>query len=65
MVDERFIIHRFKATRFATVVGVVMMFGYFNYNLFAKKVYRWDLLIIMASMALSKLIAMYYFRKTN
>jgi hypothetical protein len=65
MIDERFLMHRFKATRLAVVVGVVLMFAFFTYNLVTTKVIRWDLFAIMLAMALTKAGAMIYFRKTN
>lgn len=65
MVDERFIMHRFKATRLATVVGMVLMFVYFNYEVVANKTIRWDLLIILVAMAVTKVGAMLYYRRTN
>lgn len=65
MVDERFVMHRFKATRLATLVGTVIMFGFFTYALVADRAIRWEYLIIMVAMAVTKLTAMFYYRKTN
>jgi hypothetical protein len=65
MIDERFIMHRFKATRLAVVVGVVLMFAFFTYDLVTTKVIRWDLFAIMFAMAFVKVGAMIYFKKTN
>ena len=65
MVDERFIMHRYKATRLAVIVGIVLMFAFFTYNLVTTKIIRWDLFAIMFAMALAKVGAMIYFRKTN
>ena len=65
MIDERFIMHRFKATRFAVVVGIVLMFAFFTYDLVTTKVIRWDLFAIMFAMAFAKVGAMIYFKKTN
>jgi hypothetical protein len=64
-MDERFVIHRFKSTRLATLVGVVMMGLWFNYELFVNDVWRLDLLIILGAMALAKVGAMLYYRFTN
>lgn len=65
MLDERSIIHRYKATRLSVLVGTLIMFVYFTYELVATKVIRWDLFIIMAAMAVVKLAARFYFARTN
>ena len=65
MVDERFLAHRYKATRLATMVGVVLMFGFFTYALVKTREIRWDLFIVMCGMAASTLIAMAYYRRIN
>ncbi len=64
-MDERFIMHRFKSTRLATLVGVVMMGAWFNYELLVNDVWRFDLLIILAVMALTKVAALLYYRYAN
>ena len=65
MVDERFIAHRYKATRLATGVGTVLMSAFFFYWYLADHVIRWDLFIILCVMAATKVAAMAYFRRTN
>ena len=65
IVDERFIMHRYKATRLATIVGMVTMFVYLVYEIVARRTIRWELLIIMGAMAATKSIAMIYYRRTN
>jgi hypothetical protein len=65
MVDERFIMHRYKATRLATAVGAVLMFVFFTYGIIAHKVIRWDLLVVMCTMAVAKVAAVIYYRRTN
>jgi hypothetical protein len=65
MVDERFIMHRYKATRLSVAVGVILMAGYFFYEFVAHRLIRWDLFVIMASMAVVKVVAMLYLRRTN
>ena len=32
-VDERFIMHRFRSTRIAMAVGMVLMVGWFTYEM--------------------------------
>jgi hypothetical protein len=65
MPDERFIMHRFKSTRFAVLVGTILMFVIFTYHIVKHDVIRWDLFAIMLAMALAKVGAMLYLRRTN
>ncbi len=65
MIDERFLMHRLKATRLACVAGVVVLGGWYFYHFFAHGQLRHDLLSVMAVMAAVKLGAMYYYRRTN
>jgi hypothetical protein len=60
--DERFIMHRYYSTRIATIVGLVLMVAWFNYELIAKDIFRWDLAIIVGVMAITKVAAMLYYR---
>jgi hypothetical protein len=63
--DERFIMHRFKSTRLAVLVGVVVILALFTYNAVAHKVIRWDLFAITLAIAVTKVCAMAYYRRTN
>ncbi len=65
MPDERFIIHRYKATRFAMVIGVVLIAAFFFYAYITHRTIRWDLFIILCATALAKVAAMMYYRRTN
>ena len=65
MIDERFLAHRYKATRLATMVGVVLMFVYFTYALVTRREIRWDLFVIMCAMAATKVLAMLYYGRKN
>jgi len=65
MLDERFVMHRFKSTRFAVLVGTILMFAIFTYHVMKHDVIRWDLFAVMLAMALAKVGAMIYFRRTN
>jgi hypothetical protein len=65
MLDERFVIHRFKSTRFAVLVGTVLMFAIFTYHIVKHDAIRWDLFAVMLAMALAKVGAMIYLRRTN
>ena len=58
MVDERFIAHRYKATRLAMAVGIALIVGFFFYAYVAGNVIRWDLFIILCAMAVTKVVAM-------
>jgi hypothetical protein len=63
--DERFIMHRFHSTRVAMIAGLLLIVVWFNYELVIYDRWRWDLLIIAAVMAITKLLAMLYFRITR
>jgi hypothetical protein len=65
MLDERFIMHRFKSTRLAVLAGTVLTFVLFTYYAVVRDEIRWDLFSIIASMAVVKICAMVYYRKTN
>jgi hypothetical protein len=65
MLDERFVLHRFKSTRFAVLVGTILMFAIFTYHIVKHDVIRWDLFAVMLAMALAKVGAMIYLRRTN
>ena len=64
-LDERFIMHRFKSTRLAEHVGTNMIFVLFTYHTVVNKTIRWDLFSVIAAMAVVKICAMLYYRKTN
>jgi hypothetical protein len=63
--DERFIMHRYQSTRIAMIVGIVLIVGYFNYELIVNEVLRWDLAIIAGAMAVTKILTMVYLRATH
>ena len=64
-MDERFKIHRLYSTRLAAVVTAIALGVWFLYQFYVKDVYRWDLFIILSIMAVTKLGAMMYYRRTN
>lgn len=64
-VDERFIMHRFRSTRIAMAVGMVLMVGWFTYEMLVNDVQRWDLFLIILAIAVTKVGAMIYFRITH
>ena len=63
--DERFIMHRYKATRVSVVVTAVVMAVMFNYYYIVEHVIKKDIVILMSVMVVSKLVAMTYYRFTN
>lgn len=68
MIDERYVLHRFKATSHAAIVGAFMLGGFFLYDFLlydflAHNVLRWDIAIVMAAMAVTKLGALVYYRR--
>jgi len=64
MLDERFVIHRYKSTSHAAMVAAVLLGGFILHDFFAQDVVRRDLLITLVAMAVTKLVAMvwYHFR---
>jgi hypothetical protein len=63
--DERFIMHRYKATRVSVVVTAFAMAAMLNYYYIVEHVIKKDIVILMSVMVVSKLIAMTYYRFTN
>lgn len=64
-MDERAIYHRYKASRLSLAAGTAVMFVWFQYDLIANSLIRWDFMIVLGSMALVKLISRFYYKKTN
>lgn len=65
LFDERFVLHRLKATRFAAVVTAVAMAAYYYYELIKTDTIRYDLLVLLGIMVVAKLGATIYYRLTN
>ena len=64
-MDERYFLHRYKASSHAGVVGGVLMGGWFLYEHLANGHLRWDIAVIMGAMALTKLGFLFYYRQTD
>ncbi len=64
-MDERFIMHRYYSTRIAMIVGLVLIVGWFIYEMMVNDNPRWDLFVIVMAIALTKVAAMIYFRITH
>jgi low affinity Fe/Cu permease len=60
--DERFIMHRYRSSRVALIVMVVMMAVWFEYEYFVNDTMRWDLLIILSASLVAKVGSMIYYR---
>lgn len=60
--DERFIMHRYRSSRVALIVMVVMMAVWFEYEYFVNETMRWDLLIILSASLVAKVGSMIYYR---
>ena len=58
-MDERFVMHRLRSIRLAAIVGVIMMGAWTIYE------FRWELIIIMGVMAVTKWAAMLYYRRID
>jgi hypothetical protein len=65
VVDERFIMHRYISTRWAVIVGVVLMAIWVNYEFIINDILRIDLIIILLAMLVTKVAVMIYYRLTH
>lgn len=65
LFDERFILHRLKATRFATVITVLAMAVYINIEIIIHHVIRYDLIVFLGILLVSKVAAAVYYRITD
>jgi hypothetical protein len=63
--DERFIMHRYYSSRLALAVALIATVGWFNYEIIKNQRLRWDLVAIVGVTALTKVIAMVYYRATQ
>ena len=64
-IDERFVMHRYYSTRLATIVGMVLMVVWFNYEYFFHHVLRMDIFFILVVMAVVKVAAIVYYTRTQ
>jgi len=65
VVDERFVMHRYISTRWAVIVGVVLMAILVNYEFIFNDTLRIDLIIILLAMLVTKVAVMIYYRLTH
>jgi hypothetical protein len=61
-IDERFVMHRYISTRWSVLVGVVLMAIWVNYEYLVNDTLRFDLLIILSAMIVTKVGVMIYYR---
>jgi len=64
-VDERFVMHRYISTRWAVLVGVILMAVWVNYEYIVNHILRIDLLVILLAMAVTKVAVMIYYHLTH
>ena len=64
-VDERFLMHRLRATSFAGMAGGVTASLLFAYYYFLEQSPRWDLLAVALVIAAVKLGALAFYRMTD
>jgi hypothetical protein len=65
VIDERFVMHRYISTRWAVIVGVVLMAALVNYDYIVNHTLRIDLLVILLAMVVTKVGVMIYYRLTH
>ena len=64
-LDERFLVHRYRASRLSLIIGVLLLGGWFLYDYYGNDVLHIEIVAILAAMALTKLAAMAYYRMTG
>lgn len=65
LVDERFATHQYYSTRWAVIVGAILMGAWVLYEFFANETLRIDLIVILLAMALTKITVMIYLQRTH
>ena len=65
ILDERYFLHRYKATSHAGIVMAVLVAGFLLYGRLHDHVFRWDLFVPLLGGALTKVVAMVYYRRTD
>jgi hypothetical protein len=64
-VDERFLMHRLRATSLASMAGIVVAMGLFVYHAWVNHVWNWELFAIGLTMDAVKQGLMAWYRFTN
>jgi hypothetical protein len=65
LIDERFLEHRRRSTSVAGQACLVATAALFEYRLFARHVYSWDLLALVALFAVVKFAMFAWYRFTG
>lgn len=65
MLDERYLMHRLKSTSLAGIVGAVSIGVWLLIQFYRDHVFRLDLMIILGIIAIVKVGALLYFKRTN
>jgi hypothetical protein len=61
-LDERSLMHRYKSGSWAGQVGALVLAAWFFWDYFSLGTTRWDFLIVIAAMALTKTAAFFWMR---
>ena len=64
-LDERFLMHRLRATSVASMGGMIIAMGCFLYHDLVNHVWNWELLSIGLTMVVIKQGLMLWYRFTN
>ncbi len=62
VLDERFVEHRYRASRLTLIVGLLLMMGWFLYDQYAQDIMHLEIPVIIGAMVVTKLAAMAYYR---
>ena len=65
VVDERFLMHRYISTRWAVIVGTILMAVWVNYEYLINHTLRFDMVVILLAMVITKVAVMIYYRLTH
>lgn len=63
--DERFLIHRLKASRAALIAGLVVLCTWLVADLVLNDRVQWQILLVLGTIAVTKLGAMSFYQKTD
>jgi hypothetical protein len=58
VVDERFLNYRLRSSSVSGIVGALVAIGLFEYKLFTKHIWSWELLTVIGAMVVVKLSMM-------
>jgi len=64
-IDERFLTHRRRSTSAAGVFGAFVALGLFAYRFYVDDLWSWDLLAVVATFVVIKLVLMTWYFLTD